>query len=53
MLFRSVKISLTSENKNKKQKEKIARSKEIPSSANLPGNGARKELDVYYTLLLL
>ena len=39
--------------KNKKQKDEIARSKEIPSSANLPGDGARKELDVYYALLFL
>ena len=30
-----------------------ARSKDIPSSANLPGNGARKELDVYYTTFFL
>jgi len=33
-------ISLTSENKNKKQKDSIARSKDIPSNAYLPGNGA-------------
>jgi hypothetical protein len=34
---------------NKKLKDSIARSKEIPSSTHLPGNGARKEVDVYYT----
>ena len=37
---------------NKKLKDSIARSKDIPSSANLPGNGARKELDVYNLLLV-
>ena len=34
-------------------KDLIARSKGIPSSTHLPGNGARKELDVYYTTFLL
>ena len=27
--------------------------KDIPSSTHLPGNGARKELDVYYLTLFL
>ena len=31
-----------------KLKDSIARSKDIPSSTHLAGNGARKELDVYY-----
>ena len=34
-------------------KDSIARSKDIPSSTLLPGNGARKELDVYYATLFL
>src|SRR3954470_23944617 len=37
-------ISLTSENKNKKRKDLIARSKDIPSRTHLPGNGARNSL---------
>jgi hypothetical protein len=39
--------------KNKKLKDLIARSKDIPSSTHLPGNGARKELDVYYATFFL
>src|ERR1041384_7554568 len=37
-------ISLTSENKNKKQRDLIAESKDIPSSNHLPGNGDRNSL---------
>ena len=39
--------------KNKKIKDLIARSKDIPSSTHLPGNGARKELVVDYATLFL
>src|SRR4051812_22526553 len=37
-------ISLTSENEKRKRKDLIARSKDIPSSTHLPGNGARNSL---------
>src|SRR3954471_10853828 len=37
-------ISLTSENKYKKQKDLIARLKDIPSSTHLPGNGTINSL---------
>src|ERR1041385_3658573 len=37
-------ISLTSETKNKKRKDLIARSKDIPSNTYFPGNGARNSL---------
>ena len=46
-------FSATFPNKNKKQNDSIARSKDIPSSTHLPGNGAGKELDVYYTTFFL
>ena len=38
---------------NKQLKYSIARSKDIPSSTHLPGNGATKELDVYYATVFL
>ena len=37
-------ISITSENKNKKRKDLIAISKDIPSNTYFPGNGARNSL---------
>ena len=50
MQQRATPKSLTMENK---QKDSIARSKDMPPSTNLPGNDARKEIDVYYTTFFL
>src|SRR3954467_10840492 len=46
-------ISLTSENKNKKRKDLIARSKYIPSSTHLPGNGTRNSLMSTHASILI
>src|SRR3954463_10419292 len=46
-------ISLSSENKKKKRKDLIARSKDIPSNTYLPGNSARNSLMCKHTSILV